>query len=750
MKHQVIRILSIIFTAAMLSGMTAGVKAESGNTVTVDNGIPVLYLNIDESIETIEDMHNSDDHSVYCYGTLTLTVPENFHYADFPDVELESLNDLEMSIRGRGNSTWKMSNKKPYKIKLENKTDVLGLGSNKHWVLIANDFDDTLMKDRITAWLGDELGFAFTPRGVPVDVVMTGKRFGSHYLGSYYLSENVRVDKNRLNIAELDKDDVDPDIITGGYLLQNAAQVRDGSPDRFFTSRGVDWATHTPSFDVEEESLSSAPEDGETGFVGRELGDGYVNNAQQQYIQNYMQMVEDVLFDGMISYRKYFDVENAAKYWLVNEISMNNDAYATGSTYIYKDRDSSGDSRLYWGPLWDFDFAWTRNFIYTGFSSGHKWNKPMFYDKEEGGFLQAVKTCWPEMKQALEEMIAPEGLIDQYRNEVRDSALSDHSTLNPGQPFRYDEAIDELKIWIRNRIDWVDANFGELDELVHKVTFIADGEVYAYDFREEAEYLTGREDYPEKDGYTFMGWMDEDGKVIEGNIEVDRDMVVTAKYVPYDSLTHATDIAFRKTSDVIRNSFMMKFYQIQYVILPEDAEDQRIRWTSSDINVAGISENGSVHYYGPGEVTFTAELNSGKVRTFTLTILEMNDDPDPYPEAIYPEEEKITLNIGEQAPFIIKTEPVMAKIYNYEYVSDDPEVVTVGEFGELTAIAQGETRVRVRIRSINADEEDFYLETYVTVLVQDTEPEPQPGPEPQPAPQPETKPEYQIPVTGIE
>lgn len=44
------------------------------------------------------------------------------------------------------------------------------------------------------------------------------------YLGSYYLSEQVRVDTNRLEIAELEEGDTDPDVITGGYLLQESSQ----------------------------------------------------------------------------------------------------------------------------------------------------------------------------------------------------------------------------------------------------------------------------------------------------------------------------------------------------------------------------------------------------------------------------------------------------------------------------------------------------------------------------------------------
>ena len=70
-----------------------------------DNGIPVVYINIDESEGTIEDMLSSEDHSVYCYGTISIRVPEGFHYSDYPDVDLKSYENLKMSIRGRGNST---------------------------------------------------------------------------------------------------------------------------------------------------------------------------------------------------------------------------------------------------------------------------------------------------------------------------------------------------------------------------------------------------------------------------------------------------------------------------------------------------------------------------------------------------------------------------------------------------------------------------------------------------------------------
>ena len=697
------------------------------DTLVINNGIPVVYLNIDETKGTIDAMNSSTDHSVYCYGTFTIDVPDDFHYVDYPDSVLSDLNNLEMSIRGRGNSTWR-ADKKPYKIKLDKKTDVLGLGKNKHWVLIANASDPTLMKDRMTALIADKLGFAFTPRGVPVDLVMSGQDFGTKYLGSYYLSENVRVDDNRVNIKELDEDDSDPEVITGGYLLQNASQLRDGSPDRFLTDRGVDWGTETPSFE------------------------DYENTAQQEYIQSYMQMVEDILFNGTKEYRDYFDYVNAARYWLVNEIPLNNDAYGTGSTYIYKDRDQDGSiSKLYWGPVWDFDLAWTHNRHYDGFEAGHEWMKPFFCDPD---FVKAVKDNWKGMEAILEELIAKDGLIDKYAAEVRASALCDHEALNPSGDFEYDKAISELKDWIRNRINWVNENINQLDELVHQVTFIADGKVYAYDYLEKNETVNGREPHPKKEGYTFVGWENEQGDLIEEDIPVTRNMTLTARYVGDDTLSHATDIAFSRASDVVRISPMAKTYRIRYVILPEDAQDQNIKWTTSNQNIAGISDDGLVRFYGPGVVTFTAELEKGASRTFTLTILEAGSDPLPYPEKIYPEKESIEMKPGEQSPFIIEAEPFMSKISSYEYESEDPQIVEVGEYGVLTAKAEGTTRVYVEAKAYDEEGEAVYLKTFVTVNVSNKKPTPAPGPVPGPAPQSKTETEkekvYRLPLTGIE
>ena len=669
--------------------------------VTIDNGIPVIYLEIDESKGSIEDMLQSPDHSVLCYGTLSVKVPEGFRYSDFPDIGLESIEGLEMSIRGRGHSTWENTEKKPFKIKLDKKADLFGMGKNKHWVLIANAFDETLMRDRITAWLGDEMGFAFTPRGVPVDVVMIGSESGTQYLGSYYFSENVRVDDNRLEIAELKEKDTDPEIITGGYLLQNAYQVREGSPDRFLTTRGVDWATDTPSFDPEE--------------TGSPQGDGQEKHVQQEYIQNYIQHFEDVLFEEGTAYRDLMDVESAAKYWLVQSFSLNNDAYITGSTYLYKDRDPEGGvAKLYWGPLWDFDFAWDVRNETTGFSCEHEWIKALFYDTGEGGFVQELHKQWPGLKALLEKLIEEGGIIDQYYEETKASAEQDHAVWHDGEYYSYADEVDELKCWIRDRISWVDENFSDLDHMVHKVTFVVNGEHYRTAFKTEQEFVEYDEEYPEIEGYTFAGWLDPDGQPIKPKLAVTEDLTVTAQYVPDSELTHAADIAFQRLADILKYSPFIEPYTIRHTVLPADAEDKVVKWSSSDESVATVDKTGVVTIHGTGEVTIHAGLRLGKSRDFTLTITE---DELPLPASIRTEEEVIRMTVGEQSPLCVISDPSPARINDFRYESEDPSVAEINRMGVLTAVGAGETVIHVKTETRDEEGKKTLLETSVTVIV---------------------------------
>ena len=67
-----------------------------------EHDIPVVVIYIDESEgHTIDDMNSSKDHSVECFGSMEIIVPEGFAYCDM-DTAPSSLGPIAIEyIRGR-------------------------------------------------------------------------------------------------------------------------------------------------------------------------------------------------------------------------------------------------------------------------------------------------------------------------------------------------------------------------------------------------------------------------------------------------------------------------------------------------------------------------------------------------------------------------------------------------------------------------------------------------------------------------
>ena len=111
----------------------------------------------------------------------------------------EDVDPYPSTINVRGNST-AGGEKKPYKIKLNKKTDLFGMGGgekNKHWVLLANYFDESLMRNKVCYDLAGVFGAPVWMRSEWVDVVMNGD-----YVGNYQLCQHIRVSKERINIYD--------------------------------------------------------------------------------------------------------------------------------------------------------------------------------------------------------------------------------------------------------------------------------------------------------------------------------------------------------------------------------------------------------------------------------------------------------------------------------------------------------------------------------------------------------------------
>ena len=109
----------------------------------------------------------------------------------------DDIDDIDLSIRCRGNSTFSYP-KKPYALKLDDKISILGKPAHKRWVLLANWMDRPLLRNRISLKVAEKTGLAWTPGSEFVEVVLNGV-----HLGNYLLCEQIKIDKNRVNISSL-------------------------------------------------------------------------------------------------------------------------------------------------------------------------------------------------------------------------------------------------------------------------------------------------------------------------------------------------------------------------------------------------------------------------------------------------------------------------------------------------------------------------------------------------------------------
>jgi hypothetical protein len=358
------------------------------------------------------------------------------------DTSGATLNEGTTEIRGRGNSTWDMP-KKPYRLRLTTSTPLMGMPTNRHWVLLANFSDKTLMRNDFAFELSRIMGFEWTPRSQTVDVELNGR-----YDGVYQLVEHVRIGSDRVNIPELRVTDTTASAITGGYLIE------------------ID----------ERSSEAYCPRAGRTGMVFCLNNPETLNDAawvrQRNYITNYLFRVDTAIFGPNFAsptagYAAFIDVKSMIDYFILQELAKNVDGNLRLSTYLYKKR----DGKLFFGPMWDFDISFG-NANYFGGDVPEGWlvrTAPWFTRLwQDPAFVAAVRARWSVLK--------AEGFVQRYgsfiqnrrtylstvqeRNFTRWPILNQWVWPNRGVFGSYRAEVSEFDTWVFNRFRWMDSQLG--------------------------------------------------------------------------------------------------------------------------------------------------------------------------------------------------------------------------------------------------------------------------------------------------
>lgn len=129
---------------------------------------------------------------------------------DFKNNTYTITND-STEIKGRGNSTW-LNPKKPYRLKLFTSKSLGGMPSNRHWALLANFEDKSASRTKLASDLGNYIGINYTPRSIPVELVLNGE-----HLGSYQLIEAVKIAPSRIDITSVKTTN---GVISGGVIFR--------------------------------------------------------------------------------------------------------------------------------------------------------------------------------------------------------------------------------------------------------------------------------------------------------------------------------------------------------------------------------------------------------------------------------------------------------------------------------------------------------------------------------------------------
>ena len=121
-----------------------------------------------------------------------------------------------MQIKGRGNYTWTNIDKKSFRIKLSTEERLLGMPEDRNWVLLSNaEYWIGQINDALPFEMGRRMGMSWNPHQEPVEVVLNGQ-----YIGMYFLTEKIRVSKNRVNVIKQNNNETDTTKVTGGWLLE--------------------------------------------------------------------------------------------------------------------------------------------------------------------------------------------------------------------------------------------------------------------------------------------------------------------------------------------------------------------------------------------------------------------------------------------------------------------------------------------------------------------------------------------------
>ena len=547
--------------------------------------IPALYLSISpDSEKTMAQVEADGKHNTKATGTAVLLGDD-------------TLPEMEMEVKGRGNASWRRA-KKGFQVKLEKKTDVMGMGKAKKWVLLPSAADLSLIRNSVALDLAQKLELDFTSQWRFVDFYVDGA-----YYGLYILCEKPEVGDNRVEITNLDdaiEDAIGKEDANGNdKLLSGESGVtynEDHSVATLEDGTAIDMTGgYHLEFDNYDDDLQFA-----AGAIKHitvkepeRLGSDAKNDESFTYIRNFMAKADAAVTDygNDEELLNYIDLESFAKMWLLQEYTAGHDA--TDNLHIWKDSDVTGDGLIHAGPAWDFDNIMARDEDFSKVVEAAQKQRitdaHADYEPQDNPAAADYNARW--IAQLMRHKVFQEEVTRQYEKYkdlftccgecvcasaksfddleacrncsacyvhntaadqwdfVRDSIAMDtvrwydHNFVSAGlkkpvQPYYREQSAHNIMLFACVRNGYLEERIAQWGVELYNVTFVSNGKTV----ETVRVGSTGLQTLPEvkRTGYTFDGWFyTEDGVEMPFAVgtPVTGEMTVTAKWTLKDDLT---------------------------------------------------------------------------------------------------------------------------------------------------------------------------------------------------------------------
>ena len=407
-----------------------------------DSNLPIFIINTDNGAQI------PDDPRIFATLKIIFRGPgqRNFVTDQNTTQYLDYNGRIDIEIRG---SSSQATPKKQYGFSTKNADNItnnnvslLGMPSEHDWILNGMVFDPALMRDYLCFNLSRQIG-EYASRTSYCEVVINGS-----YKGLYLLQEKIKVDDRRVDIVEIDQNDILFPQVTGGYITK-ADKTTGGDP--------VAW-TMIDQNGASVEYIHADPEPEE------------VTPAQNLYIQTQFTKLAETTSNQNISftdgYPSVIDIPSFIDHMIISELSSNADSYQF-STFFHKDR----NGKLRAGPLWDNDLTFSNDLFFWGYNrsktniwqfsngdnEGSKFWKDLYYDDR---FKCQFSRRWNELIQPGKPLNPSvlDAYIDQTAAYINEAAERD--MILWGKTGNLQSQIAPIKTFLSLRIPWITSNLG--------------------------------------------------------------------------------------------------------------------------------------------------------------------------------------------------------------------------------------------------------------------------------------------------